>query len=65
MKSGLFKVVIGRVTIACFASDPEEAIERACAIISEQYGIDVDTDTIFANVCRISSADVDFNDEVF
>lgn len=65
MKSGLFKVTIGRITVACFASDPEEAIARACELVAEQHGIDVEPDTVFANVCRITSADVDFNDEVF
>ena len=65
MKSGLFKVTIGRITVACFASDAEEAAKRACELISDQYGINVDADTVFANVCRITSADVDFNDEVY
>lgn len=65
MTSGLFKVVIGRITVACFASDSAEAIGRACELIAEQYGVDVEPDTVFADVSRISSSDVDFNDEVY
>ena len=65
MKSGLFRVTIGRITVACFASDSAEAAARACELIADRYGVDVEPYTVFADVCRISSADVDFNDEVF
>lgn len=65
MKGGLFKVTIGRITVACFAADPKEAIERACDDINERYpDAMIDPDTVFFDVSRISAVDLDFNDEV-
>lgn len=65
MTATLYKVTVGFVTVACFASDASEAIHRSCECIADQYGIDVDPDNVFANVERISTSDIDFNDEVY
>lgn len=65
MTSDVFRVTCGRISVACFASDATEAIERACELIAEQYGVnDLSPDTCFFKVERVSAAEVDFNDEI-
>lgn len=66
MTAGIYKITVGRISVACFAEDASEAVARACDVINEQYpDAMVDKDTCVFEVERIPADCIDFNDEVY